>query len=116
MHAAEQLIEQYENIIKGLEYELDGYKDVHESKDLLVKELDAAWNGDDVAEAPQLCDLVSQIKTERAKQSLKIKTLTNILRAVNSVAWMVPELEKYGWTEMKDEKDVFQRVKEVFET
>jgi len=113
MHAAEQLIERYENLIKSLQYELDGYKDAHESKDLLVKELDAAWNGDAVAEAPQLCDLVSQIKTERSKQSLKIKSLINILRAVNGISWVIKELQNKGWAEMQDEQGVFDQVKEA---
>ena len=56
MHAAEQLIDRYEEIIKRLEYELAGSKDALESVQLLVKELDAAWNGNKVAENPDLCD------------------------------------------------------------
>ncbi len=104
-----------ESKVRGLQYELAGSKDALDSVQLLVKELDAAWNGDKIAENPDLCDLVSQIKAERSLQKTKIKGLLNTLRAVDGISWIIKELENRGWAEMQDEQGVFDQVKEALE-
>ncbi len=101
--------------IKELKSLVTIYQDIIESTNLLVKELDSAWNGDAVVENPNLWELVLQIKTERAFQKTKINALLNTLRAVNGISWVIKELENKGWTDMQDEHGVFDRVKEVID-
>ncbi len=109
----EKVINSLEDKRRGLEYELSNQKDALESLQLLVKELDAAWNGDATAENPDLCDLVTQIRQERTLQKSQIRALLNLLRAVGSLGWLIPELEKFGWDGMQDEKATFEEVNKV---
>jgi hypothetical protein len=105
--------EALEDQMKDIEYKLTSYQDELQSMELLVKELDAAWNGDRAADNPDLVDLVAQIKKERSSQKTKIKGLLNILRAVDELSWVIKELENKGWTEMQDEQGVFDQVKKI---
>lgn len=98
---------------KDIESKLIAYQDELESMELLVKELDGAWNGDNISSNPNLFDLISQIKAERSLQKTKINGLLNTLRAVDGISWIIKELENRGWSEMQDEQGVFDQVKEA---